>query len=114
MTQSNSRFVQPIEAPSAVEQAVRLFARAGWSERDAQWLGPLCWKFAPKTLKDAEALDETAERNLTTLAALLAQSGSPPDRNRALLIVLVRLCGFGGLKSELWYPTDSVAPGPQV
>lgn len=91
------RIVEPGEAPSRESEAIETFVRAGWPADDAAWLAPLCLANLPDDGNDDESsLDGQLEFNLELLARSWADSGDPPDRDRALLMVFARLCGCGG------------------
>lgn len=109
MARAKLKPVEPEDLPPLEHEAISIFIDAGWRE-DAQWLGPL----ALSVFKEADGerseslLGPCATNNIKVVARSWSDANVLADRNRALLMAFVRLCGCGGKSAPLWSTMPSL------
>lgn len=92
--------VEPNDLPLAESEAISTFSDTHWGE-DAKWLGPLALSIlqGPEETDEDTILSEPTKYNLQLIAK--ANSAAHYKRDQAMLMAFVRLCGCGGLGTDL-------------
>lgn len=119
VTRSFPKPVEPSDGPAREQQAICIFAEAGWGE-DSLWLGSLAYsvfKDSDGDQDDPESLElgHSTRHNLELVAASRSLDRS---RDGALLIAFARLCGCADAAAEFWRvqrqePSDQSPPKPR-
>jgi len=100
-----NKIVEPADIPSDEQQAIDIYRKAGWPSEDTRWLAALSLAILPHEPPSHAELDELARINLKTLAR--SWENADRVRDRALVMVFVRLCDCGGKNGTLGKKTPS-------
>lgn len=114
MARTKHRIVEPLDESSALRDAIAIFERAGWTPKDARWLGELSYSELRSQEADDGTLDSSTQCKLDVVANAAKAADPRESRDRALLIAFARLCGMGGIDGRLPQTIPSYVNAPKV